>query len=83
MLAVLAQLTYGTLDHWALGRTQCQKCQNATPPHLTTSGRMGSGHANYLKLLKNKREKTPLFRPYIELFRGKKTLYPRPDLAQI
>jgi len=34
---------------------------------------MGSTHANYLKLIQKKR-KTPLFRTYIELFRGKKSI---------
>ena len=45
--------------------------------HLAAGGEavvgMGSGHANYLKLLKNKR-KNSLIRPYIELFRGKKSV---------
>ena len=34
---------------------------------------MGSGRDNYLKLLKNKRKK-PLFWPYIDIFRGKKSI---------
>ncbi len=40
---------------------------------ITPKNETGSGHANYLKVLKTT-VKTPLFRPYINLFRGKKSI---------